>query len=196
MNDKTEHRAGAGERKWKVNSLCYPIRLAHGYWRETGDTAPFDAQWKEAAWTIVRTFRAQQRKTGPGPYSFERTSAIPTETCALGGWGNPAWSVGMIFSMFRASDDACIYPLFVPANLFAVTSLRQLAKMVTKILHDTKLAVEAEALATEVKRALDQFGKTQDSRLGVIWAYEIDGYGNALKINDANEPGSLSVSLG
>jgi len=63
-NDKTEHHAGVGERKWEVDSLCYPIRLAHGYWQQTGDSKPFDAQWKEAAWSIVRTFRAQQRKQG------------------------------------------------------------------------------------------------------------------------------------
>ncbi len=194
VNDQTEHRAGVGERKWEVDSLCYPIRLAHGYWRETGDTRPFDAQWKEAAWTIVHTFRAQQRKTGPGPYSFERTSTVPTETCALGGWGNPALPVGMIFSMFRPSDDACIYPLFVPANLFAVTSLRQLARMAAEILYDAKLAAAAEALAAEVQRALGQYGKMQDSRLGTIWAYEVDGYGNVLKMDDANAPGLLSLA--
>ncbi len=193
-NDKTEHRPGVGERKWEVDSLCYPIRLAHGYWRITGDTRPFDATWKEAAWTVVRTFREQQRKTGPGPYSFERTSPVPAETCALGGWGNPALPVGMIFSMFRPSDDACIYPLFVPANLFAVTSLRQLAKMAAEVLHDTKLAVEAGALAAEVEHALSQFGKTQDKSLGTIWAYEVDGYGNALKMDDANAPGLLSLA--
>jgi meiotically up-regulated gene 157 (Mug157) protein len=90
-----------GERKWELDSLCYPIRLAHGYWQATGDTSPFDAQWKEAAWTIVRTMRVQQRKEDKGPYSFERVSAIPTETCALGGFGNPARPVGIIFSMFR-----------------------------------------------------------------------------------------------
>jgi meiotically up-regulated gene 157 (Mug157) protein len=194
VKDQTEHRPGVGERKWEVDSLCYPIGLAHGYWRATGDTRPFDAQWKEAAWTIVRTFRAQQRKTGPGPYSFERESAAPTETCALGGFGNPARPVGMIFSMFRPSDDACIFPLFVPANLFAVTSLRQLAKIAAEILYDAKLAAEADALATEVQQALDQYGKTQHPELGSIWAYEVDGYGNALMMDDANAPGLLSLA--
>jgi hypothetical protein len=193
VNDKTEHRAGVGERKWEVDSLCYPIRLAHGYWRQTGDTRPFDAQWKQAAWTIVRTFRTQQRKTGPGPYSFQRESEAPSETCALGGWGNPALPVGMIFSMFRPSDDACIYPLFVPANLFAVTSLRQLAELAAHVLGDATLAAEAEALAAEVERALNQYGKTQHAGLGTIWAYEVDGYGNALKMDDANAPGLLSL---
>ena len=151
VKDKTTHIPGVGERKWEVDSLCYTIRLAHGYWAQTGDTAPFDAQWKEAAWTIVRTFRAQQRKQNPGPYSFQRDSPVPYDTVALDGFGNPARPVGMIFSMFRPSDDACIYPLFVPANLFAVTSLRQLAELAAKVAGDAKLAEEANALAVEVE---------------------------------------------
>jgi uncharacterized protein len=192
-HDKTEHRAGVGERKWEIDSLCYPIRLAHGYWRATGDTRPFDAQWKEAAWSIVRTFRVQQRKHGRGPYSFERDSAVPYDTVALSGFGNPARPVGMIFSMFRPSDDACIYPLFVPANLFAVTSLRQLASMAAHVVDDQKLAAEAEALAAEVERALEQHGRVHQARFGEIWAYEVDGYGNALMMDDANAPGLLSL---
>ena len=194
VHDKTEHRAGVGERKWEVDSLCYPIRLAHGFWKQTGDTSPFDSEWKDAAWTIVRTFRAQQRKDGPGPYSFQREAAAPTETCALGGFGNPAVPVGMIFSMFRPSDDACIYPLFVPANLFAVVSLRQLAAIAAEVLKDAKLAQEATALAAEVERALHKFGQTARPDLGTLWAYEVDGFGNALMMDDANAPGLLSLA--
>jgi len=193
VNDKTKHIAGVGERKWEVDSLCYPIRLAHGYWKATGDTRPFDAQWKEAAWAIVRTFRTQQRKEGRGPYSFERESAIPSDTLPLSGFGNPARPVGMIYSMFRPSDDACMYPLFVPANLFAMVSLRQLAALAAHAADDAKLAAEAEALAAEVERALAQYGKTQHAKHGEIWAYEVDGYGNVLMMDDANAPGLLSL---
>jgi hypothetical protein len=193
VNDKTEHRAGVGERKWEVDSLCYTIRLAHGYWRATGDTRPFDAQWKEAAWTIVRTFRAQQRKQGQGPYSFQRETAAPSDTLPLGGFGNPALPVGMIFSMFRPSDDACIYPLFVPANLFAVASLRQLSALAAQAADDAKLAAEAAALAAEVESALLRYGKTNHAMFGEIWAYEVDGYGNVLRMDDANAPGLLSL---
>jgi meiotically up-regulated gene 157 (Mug157) protein len=193
VNDKTEQRPGVGERKWEVDSLCYTIRLAHGYWKATGDTRPFDARWKEAAWTIVRTFRAQQRKDGPGPYKFQRESAVPNDTLPLGGFGNPARAVGMIFSMFRPSDDACIYPLFVPANLFAVVSLRKLAELAARVLDDAKLATEAEALAAEVQLGLAQFGKTRHAQFGEIWAYEVDGYGNALMMDDAGAPGLLNL---
>ncbi len=193
VKDKTQHYPGVGERKWEVDSLCYPIRLAYGYWQQTGDTGPFDAQWKEAAWTIVRTFRAQQRKQGHGPYSFQREAESSTDTLPLGGFGNPALPVGMIFSMFRPSDDACIYPLFVPANLFAVVSLRQLATLAMRVFNDAKLAEDAEALAREVETALQKYGRTQHPRFGEIWAYEVDGYGNILMMDDANAPGLLSL---
>jgi meiotically up-regulated gene 157 (Mug157) protein len=194
VHDKTEHHAGVGERKWEVDSLCYPLRLAHGYWKATADTKPFDAEWKEAAWSIVRTFREQQRKQDKGPYSFERDSAVPYDTVALSGFGNPARPVGMIFSMFRPSDDACIYPLFVPANLFAVMSLRKLAEMAAHVLDDAKLARESAELAMEVERALEIYGRVHHEKFGEIWAYEVDGYGNALMMDDANAPGLVSMA--
>jgi hypothetical protein len=194
VHDKTEHHAGVGERKWEVDSLCYPLRLAHGYWKATGDIKPFDAEWKEAAWNLVRTFREQQRKKDKGSYSFERNSAVPYDTVALSGFGNPARPVGMIFSMFRPSDDACIYPLFVPANLFAVTSLRKLAEMAAHVLDDAKLATEAAELAMEVERALEIHGRVHHEKFGEIWAYEVDGYGNALMMDDANAPGLVSMA--
>jgi meiotically up-regulated gene 157 (Mug157) protein len=192
--DKTKHVPGVGERKWEIDSLCYPIRLAHGYWKATGDAHPFDAEWAQTAWTIVRTFREQQRKDGPGPYSFQRDSPVSTETAPLSGFGNPARPVGMIYSMFRPSDDACIYPLFVPANLFAVLSLRQLAELAGSPLNDTKLKTESLALADEVELALQQYGMAEDAHWGRIWAYEVDGFGNVLKMDDANAPGLLSLA--
>ncbi len=194
VNDRTDHHPGVGERKWEVDSLCYTIRLAHGYWRATGDARPFDATWKEAAWSIVRTFRTQQRKEGPGPYFFQRASEVPSDTVPLGGFGNPARPVGMIFSMFRPSDDACLYPLFVPANLFAVVSLRQLAELAEKVAGDARLAAEAALLAAEVEAAVRRYGKTDREGTGSIWAYEVDGYGNQLAMDDANAPGLLSLA--
>jgi meiotically up-regulated gene 157 (Mug157) protein len=193
IHDKTDLRPGVGERKWEIDSLCYTIRLAHGYWKATGDMRPFDAQWRSAAQTIVRTFREQQRKNGRGPYSFERSAPTPTDTLPLGGFGNPARPVGMIFSMFRPSDDSCIFPLFVPANLFAVVSLRQLAELASKAANDDKLAADAESLAAEVETALNQYGRVQHEKFGEIWAYEVDGYGNKLMMDDANAPGLLSL---
>ncbi len=193
VNDKTEHHPGVAERKWEVDSLCYPIRLAHGYWNSSGDSAPFDAQWKAAAEAILRTFREQQRRNNPGPYSFQRDSSVPYDTVALSGMGNPARPNGMIFSMFRPSDDACIYPLFVPANLFAAKSLGQLAELARDAAHDADLATRASSLAAEVLQASTRYGQANHPRFGKIWAYEVDGYSNHLLMDDANAPGLLSL---
>jgi meiotically up-regulated gene 157 (Mug157) protein len=191
--DSTEMRNGVAERKWEVDSLCYPIRLAHGYWQATGDTEPFDSAWWHAMRTVLATFREQQRKDGPGPYSFQRAALQPTDTVPLSGFGNPTRPIGMIHSMFRPSDDACIYPLFVPANLFAVTSLRQLASMAGSIAHDTAFATQCSALADEVAAAVNAYGRMRSAE-GDVWAYEVDGYGNQLFMDDANAPGLSSLA--
>jgi meiotically up-regulated gene 157 (Mug157) protein len=193
VHDDTTMKPGVAERKWEIDSLCYPVRLAHGYWRATGNTAPFDAQWRDAARAIVRTFREQQRKHGQGPYHFQRSSPQSTETLPLDGYGNPARSVGLIYSGFRPSDDACIYPLFIPANLFAVAALRQLADLAGKVCNDAALANECAGLADEVATAAARYGQIDTVEHGRIWAYEVDGYGNSLRMDDANAPGLLAL---
>ena len=193
LEDSTEMRPGVAERKWEVDSLCYCIRLAHGYWKASGDALPFDAEWAAAMRLLVATFREQQRKKGPGPYHFQRRTEVPSDTQALGGFGNPARPVGMIHSMFRPSDDACLYSFYVPSNLFAVVSLRQLAEMANGILDDDGLSSECQALADEVEGALAKYGRIGSPDGREIWAFEVDGYGNQLFMDDANIPGLLSL---
>jgi uncharacterized protein len=193
VNDLTEMRPGVAERKWEVDSLCYCIRLAHGYWKATGDATPFDQEWAAAMRLVVNTFREQQRKKGAGPYHFQRRTEIPSDTQALGGYGNPARPVGMIYSMFRPSDDACLYSFYVSSNLFAVLSLQQLAEMATEILRDVEFAAECRGLAAEVEGALAKYGRSKERDGGEVWAFEADGYGNQLFMDDANIPGLLSL---
>jgi meiotically up-regulated gene 157 (Mug157) protein len=193
LHDKTDMHPGVGERKWEIDSLCYPIQLAHSYWRATGNAAPFDETWKQSARAIVRTFREQQRKTNHGPYHFQRAAASPTDTLMLSGYGNPVRPNGLICSMFRPSDDACIYPFFVPANLFAVASLHKLAELATGAASDSELASDCNALAAEVAEAIARHCIVEHPTHGKIYAYEIDGYGNHVCMDDANAPGLLSL---
>ena len=192
IHDHTEMKPGVGERKWEVDSLCYTIRLAHGYWKATGDTSPFDAKWRKAARVILSTFSEQQRLAGRGPYSFQRMTTNPIDTVPLNGYGNPGRPVGMIFSMFRPSDDCCTYPLFVPANLYAATALHQLADLAAAV-SANDIAHDSKALALSVNTAIQKYGRVQHPRYGEIWAYEVDGYGNHLFMDDANAPGLLSL---
>jgi len=192
-SDLTEMKPGIHERKWEIDSLCYPIRLAYHYWKYTGDTTVFDNDWVHSIELTVQTFKEQQRKENNGPYSFQRTTAWATDGVPLGGYGYPVKPVGLICSMFRPSDDATIYPFLVPSNFFAVVSLRQAAQMLNGIQHNTKLANECTALATEVEKALQQYAIINHATFGKIYAYEVNGFGSFNLMDDANVPSLLSL---
>jgi meiotically up-regulated gene 157 (Mug157) protein len=192
-SDFTDMKPGVHERKWEVDSLCYTIRLAYGYWKTSNDIAPFDEAWRAAISKIVQTFREQQRKDGKGSYHFMRRTETQTDTVAGRGYGNPGKPVGLICSMFRPSDDATVFPYLVPANFFAVVSLRQAAEMLEQIHHDTVLAGQCRALADEVEQALNTYAVVHHAKLGQVYAYEVDAYGNYYCIDDGNVPSLLSL---
>jgi meiotically up-regulated gene 157 (Mug157) protein len=192
-SDFTDMKPGVHERKWEVDSLCYTIRLAYGYWKTSNDIAPFDEAWRAAISKIVQTFREQQRKDGKGHYHFMRRTETQTDTVAGRGYGNPGKPVGLICSIFRPSDDATVFPYLVPANFFAVVSLRQAAEMLEQIHHDTVLAGQCRALADEVEQALNTYAVVHHAKLGQVYAYEVDAYGNYYCIDDGNVPSLLSL---
>ncbi|HEX5220259.1 MAG TPA: glycoside hydrolase family 125 protein [Verrucomicrobiae bacterium] len=192
-SDMTDMKPGVHERKWEIDSLCYPIRLAHGYWKLSGDTAPFDDKWHQGIKLTLQTFREQQRKEGHGPYRFMRRTEWATDTVPGRGYGNPAKPVGLIYSMFRPSDDATIFPFLVPSNFFAVVSLRQATEMVEQIRNDQDLAKQCKALADEVEQALRKNAIVDHPKAGKVYAFEVDAYGNYYCTDDGNIPNLLSL---
>ncbi len=137
----------------------------------------FDADWKEAARLVIKTFKEQQRNKDKGPYKFERRTSWATDGVPLGGYGYPVKPNGLICSMFRPSDDATIYPYLVPSNFFAITSLQQLATIAKEVYKDNALAKESNDLATEVSNALQQHATTTHPQFGKVYAYEVNGLG-------------------
>jgi uncharacterized protein len=192
-SDITDMKPGIHERKWEIDSLCYPIRLAYSYWKTTGDTSVFDKKWSDAMELIYTTFRVQQRKENPGPYSFKRTTAWQTDTVPGNGMGNPQKPVGLICSIFRPSDDATIFPFLVPSNFFAVISLRQLSEICDAVTGNTTLASKCHKLADEVEQALNKYAIAEFLSYGKVIAFEVDGYGNRLMMDDSNVPSLLSL---
>ena len=192
-SDLTKMQPGVHERKWEIDSLCYPIRLAYHYWKKTNDPQPFDAQWQQAIRTTLQTFREQQRKTELGPYKFQRQTATATDTQPMSGYGYPVRPVGLICSSFRPSDDATLYSFLVPSNFFAVVSLRQASEMMTTLAKDPKTAQELTALADEVEAALRQHAVVNHPQHGQLYAYEVDGFGSQVLMDDANVPSLLAL---
>ena len=194
MSDITEMNPNVHERKWEIDSHCYPIRLAYGYWKETGDTSVFGEVWIQAIKNILKTFKEQQRKDGVGPYYFMRKTERQLDTKCCNGYGNPVNPVGLIVSSFRPSDDATTFDFLVPSNFFAVTSLRKAAEILTKVNKDKELAKECRALADEVEAALKEYAVVEHPKYGKIYAFEVDGFGNTYLMDDSNAPSLLSMA--
>jgi len=184
MSDQTQMRPELHERKWEIDSLCYPLRLAYEYWLVTGDDSVFDEHWMAAIRNILKTFREQQRKEGVGPYTFMRVTDRQLDTVCNMGKGNPVNPVGLIASVFRPSDDATTFLFLVPSNFFAVTSLRKAAEILTKVNGQAALAAECTELAAEVETALKKYATYNHPEYGTIYAFEVDGYGNRFLMDD------------
>ncbi|MGN5955956.1 glycoside hydrolase family 125 protein [Sphingobacterium lactis] len=193
FSDHTAMKPGIHERKWEIDSLCYPIRLAYHYWKETNDKTPFDDVWVKAQENTLKTFIEQQRKDSLGPYQFSRTTSRGSDTLQVDGYGYPVKPVGLIVSSFRPSDDSSVFPFLIPSNLFAVTSLRQSAEILRKVKNNTELAGKMEALANEVEAAVKQYGIVDHPTHGRVYAFEVDGFGSYLMMDDANVPSLLAL---
>lgn len=192
QTDGTEMRKEVNERKWEIDSLCYPIRLIYQYWKATGDDSVFNAKWEKAMALILKTFQEQQRKENDGPYSFERHTGNAIGTL-VNRTGNPVNPVGMVVSCFRPSDDATIFGFLVPSNMFIVASMRQLSEIIRTTGNGKNLLNQTERLKKEVDEAIQKYGIVNHPVFGKIYAYEVDGYGGCNLMDDANNPSLLSV---
>lgn len=193
QSDYTDMRGGIHERKWEIDSLCYTIRLAYHYWKTTGDPSVFNDDWKKAAALILKTFRTEQRKDGLGPYHFERSTPRQLDTLSNHGYGRPLKPVGLINSSFRPSDDATTYGFLVPANMFAIVSLRQLAEISDLVTKDADFAGQCRELAAEVDAAIKKYAIVSHPKYGKVYAFEVDGFGNATFMDDANIPSLIAL---
>lgn len=194
MTDGTDMNPNDHERKWEIDSQCYPIRLAHEYWKVTGDTSIFGDKWIEGMRAILSTLREQQRKEGHGSYRFTRVTDRQLDTKCCNGMGNPVKPCGLIASSFRPSDDATTFEFLVPSNFFAVTSLRKAAEILDTVNQDTLMAGECRALADEVETALKENAVVYHPKFGNIYAFEVDGFGNSYLMDDANVPSLLALA--
>ena len=179
------------ERKYEIDSLCYPLWLAEKFYNKTGRTAFLNEKFADAIRAILTVFRTEQNHS-TSPYYFIRTDCPPSDTLTCEGRGEPVAVTGMTWSGFRPSDDACKYGYLVPSNLFAVRALKSAEKLAS-LAGWEDLAAQSAALGAEIAEGVRKHGLVEHPEFGRIYAYEVDGLGNANLMDDANVPSLLAL---
>lgn len=173
------------ERKFEMDSLLYPIWFAYLYWKATGDRSIFTPDVQRAFQRAVSTLRTEQHHTRQSKYRHPEL--------ANGGRGTPTAYTGLVWTGFRPSDDAARYQFNIPDNMFGVAVLRDLTEIEKKVYRDERTAENAWGLSDQIQRAIERYGLVNLPGFGRIYAYEVDGYGHANLMDDANVPSLLSI---
>ena len=192
-NDITKDSPWVWERKYEIDSLCFPVRLIYKYWKESGDENFFSDEIKQALETILNLWKIEQNHFENSDYSFQRLNCSETDTLCNNGLGNPVAYTGMTWSGFRPSDDACKYGYLIPSNMFATVVLSYMSEIFEKIYNDLDLKKKALILRDEIENGINKFGIVEHEEFGKIYAYETDGFGNYNFMDDANVPSLLSI---
>lgn len=191
MKDKTDMKPFLWERKYEIDSLCHPVRMAWLLWKQSGSAAHFTEEWHKAFREILRVFRVEQNHEENSDYRFTRVDCPWTDTLSRDGKGALVkGDIGLIWSGFRPSDDACVYGYLVPSNMLAVVCLGHIAEIAGTVFGDSELAKDAAAFSDEVRKALTKYALVPGEN---FYAYEVDGFGEFNIMDDANLPSLLSM---
>lgn len=182
------------ERKFEVDSLCYPVQLAYLLWKNTGCESQFDENFFKGIEKIFQVFQTEQFHEEKSDYRFQRKNAWFRDTLSREGKGALVKSgIGLIWSGFRPSDDACTYGYLIPSNMFVVVIMGYLEEMAREVFHDEQLEQEAGRLKKQVREAVEKEGKIDTEEFGTMYAYETDGHGMYQLMDDANVPSLLAM---
>lgn len=195
-SDLTAMQPQVWERKYEIDSLCYPLQLAWQFWKITGSVSHFTETFSRACWQILDLWQTEQHHTARSPYRFQRPNPpAVTDTLGYDGKGAPVNYTGMTWSGFRPSDDACDWGYLVPANFFATVVLGYMAEIARDVLHDNSLCRKAAALKAAILEGINNHAVVQHPQYGEMYCYETDGAGHHRLMDDANVPSLLSLPL-
>lgn len=182
------------ERKYEIDSLCYPIRLTYLYWKATGDNSILDESFLNSVKIIISLWRTEQHHFEKSPYRFTRKNCPEQDTLHNEGMGNPVEYTGMTWSGFRPSDDACRYGYLVASNMFAVVALGYISEMLKAVYpNESELISECDLLKNEINEGIKKYAVIDNEKYGRIYACEVNGKGDYFLFDDANVPSLLSA---
>ncbi|KAI1435404.1 glycoside hydrolase family 125 protein [Xylaria sp. CBS 124048] len=191
------------ECKYELDSLAHFLALANDFNEHTGSKEFLTPRWYRALKTVLAVLEEQSQSTfnpetgryHQNQYTFSRFTNVGTETLSLGGVGNPLnYGTGLIRSAFRPSDDATILGFFIPANAQMAMELKRTAKILQEAEQD-KLAQEVEEWSQKITKGIWEHGVVEHRKFGKVFAYEVDGYGSSILMDDANYPSLLALPL-
>ena len=197
------------ECKYELDSLAHFLALANEFHKHTGSKEFMNARWYKALARVLDVLEAQSRgtfdsETGQyrhNEYTFQRRTNTGTETLNLMGIGNPLNNgTGLVRSAFRPSDDATIFGFFIPANAQMAVELGRTAAILRKstgqrAAEDAKLAETLDGWSKRISDGIRKHGIVSHRKYGDVFAYEVDGYGSSLLMDDANYPSLLALPL-
>ena len=191
------------ECKYELDSLAHFLALGNQFYTSTKSTAFLTKRWYMALETLLQVLDQQSKSTfnettgkyERNEYLFQRTTSTGTETLSLSGVGNPLNSgTGLIRSAFRPSDDATILGFFIPANAMMTVELKRTAAML-KSAGKKELSTELSIRAEIIEKGVWEYGVVSHKIYGSVFAFEIDGYGSQILMDDANLPSLLALPL-
>lgn len=195
------------ECKYEIDSLASFLTLTNDYVENSGgDINVITSSWIVAYERILGVLNRESQAlfdkyTGasvPPFYSFQRKTKIGSETLPLSGAGNPLnYGTGLVRSAFRPSDDATILQFFIPGNAHMVTELKRTLNNILLKLPEP-FSVEKHIFWTkkfikDIDAGIQEHGIITHSRWGRVYAFEVDGYGSGIFMDDANIPSLLSL---
>ncbi|MGM0125596.1 hypothetical protein IGI37_002995 [Enterococcus sp. AZ194] len=192
QEDLTQMNPWVWERKYEIDSLCYPIQLAYLLYKNTGEKRQFTEKFHDGVKKIIQVFVTEQSHE-TSDYQFERLDDRIEDTLPRNGRGTKVAYTGMTWSGFRPSDDACTYGYLIPSNAFAVVVLAYLEEIYSEILSDPDLLAQIQQLKKDIQQGIDSFALTQNAAGQKVLAYEVDGLGNQTLMDDSNVPSLLSL---
>lgn len=192
QTDDTEMTPWTWERKYEIDSLCYPVQLSYLLYKQTGDTSQFNEDFHEGVKKILHLWKVEQNHDN-SPYNFERDTWRKEDTLTHGGKGTPVAETGMTWSGFRPSDDACIYGYLVPSNMFATVVLGYITELYSTLFDDAEIVAQAKTLKTQIETGIKKFAVVPNKAGEDVFAYEVDGLGGYSIMDDSNVPSLMAA---
>jgi meiotically up-regulated gene 157 (Mug157) protein len=181
------------ERKYEVDSPAAHLTFAYQVWRGANRVDHLDQTFWLSARAILDMWEVEQDHEERSDYTFARRSGpFAHDTLDRDGRGAPVARTGMTWSGFRPSDDRCELGYLVPANAAAVVALEGLADLAAHGVVPPDLGTKAQRLAVEIANGIAGHGIV-DGGEGPVYAYEVDGRGGSVVMDDANVPSLLSL---